>query len=640
MPDDDVEVATTDQPLWQASGPNGIWRVLDHFQDTAALRTRTDQLVADNIDIDAIAVAPGGQWIIVTATQVYQSPGFPAAVRDAVDYFRDDDQRIHAVDVNEHGDWVVAAADGWLHSLHMPGGIIAKVNEYYANDWSIRDLDLLDHGYVLLGEGDKANWRNIDPEMEAVLEDRIASKRTVQLVDVGYDDRWVVVSGQEAATEGVSTRLADRLRINAGDERMTSRFTLGLGDDYIVFSNGQAMPDTNSVIDQIEYNVGPTQTTIWRRMTDAKIPGLAIALIENNRITHVRGYGVLRAGQQRHVLATTPFDLASMSKFPSALTLARLNELGKIDLDADILTSPGTRVAEWQERGEATRPDLPVGITLRRLLSHTSGIRAEGGSPGVPQRNWEHLPLDIVDQLMGFTCRGVLPPCRFEADKLVWTDAVPGRVSQYASGNFLLAEAVVQDATGTTGAERIFKVIIENLGLQDTSAETLLPVEFERRAAWQHGQDGARLSRTVYPWTFAGGMYASAGDYARMMILALDEGRDERGIQRIRATGIADMLTRVTYVSGGQTRMGRALGLSATGVPGEGLDGTFHHGGRHGAEARNEMCGNPDAGDGIVVLTNSDSDPDGNDVVQYLIDDIIAAYRAQQSDWAATVTCD
>jgi CubicO group peptidase (beta-lactamase class C family) len=489
----------------------------------------------------------------------------------------------------------------------------------------------------VVGAGNHVDSQGIDLELKRFLDDRNASKREIQVVDVHFDGRWAAVAGQESASAHASDRLQDRFRTNSINAHTASRFTFGLGDDYVVFCNGQSMPSAGSAIDAIEYDVGPRRTTLWRRMDEAKIPGLAIAIIEDNRITHVRGYGVLRDDIERQVLASTAFDLASMSKFPSALLAARLDELGIVDLDTDILESPGPIVSEWRQRGNAAESaELPAAISLRQLLSHTGGIRADLGSPGIHERYWDRLPLDIGDLLMGYRCDGILLPCRFDSAKRVWTDRAPGTMQQYANAGFLLAEAVVRDATGKTGADRLQKLIFEPLGLGNTSGAAPLPYALSYWAAWQHGQDGRRSGRTLYPWTFAGGIYASAGDYARMMILALDEGRDENGVQRIGATAIQQLLTRVLWNPG---LSGKGLGLELILVPGT-TPGTtttrsFYHGGRHSGEARNEMCGNVRTGDGIVVLTNSDSDPDGADPVDQVIDEIIQTYVAAQDDWGA-----
>ena len=114
-----------------------------------------------------------------------------------------------------------------------------------------------------------------------------------------------------------------------------------------------------------------------------------------------------------------------------------------------------------------------------------------------------------------------------------------------------------------------------------------------------------------------------------MMVLALDEGRDDKGIRRMSAAAITELLTPVMS--------SYALGVRRSGP-------TFWHSGRHGGEGRTQMCGNPAEGDGIVVLTNADSPTSNggaNDVVGKLIGDIIRTYVKvkKTQGWASNANC-
>ncbi len=100
-------------------------------------------------------------------------------------------------------------------------------------------------------------------------------------------------------------------------------------------------------------------------MTKPAMVGLAVGVVENGRITFLRGYGETLAGSGDPVTPDTVFRWASTSKGVAATMVAKLAEQGKIDLHAP--------VANYA-------PDLklPAGNEYRAsvgdLLSHRLGL--------------------------------------------------------------------------------------------------------------------------------------------------------------------------------------------------------------------------------------------------------------------------
>src|SRR3954465_12909960 len=100
-------------------------------------------------------------------------------------------------------------------------------------------------------------------------------------------------------------------------------------------------------------------------MAKPAMVGLAVGIVENGRITFLRGYGQTLAGSGDPVTPETVFRWASTSKGVAATMVAKLAEQGKIDLHAP--------VANYA-------PDLklPAGNEYRAsvgdLLSHRLGL--------------------------------------------------------------------------------------------------------------------------------------------------------------------------------------------------------------------------------------------------------------------------
>ncbi len=104
---------------------------------------------------------------------------------------------------------------------------------------------------------------------------------------------------------------------------------------------------------------------ISAQMQANHIPGMALGLVHNDQVVHLRGFG--RADQSgRVVTPQTPFLIGSLTKSFTAMAIMQLVEAGKIDLDA-----PVQRYLPWFRVADAT---ASAHITVRQLLNHTSGL--------------------------------------------------------------------------------------------------------------------------------------------------------------------------------------------------------------------------------------------------------------------------
>ncbi|WP_164852441.1 serine hydrolase domain-containing protein [Rheinheimera riviphila] len=101
-------------------------------------------------------------------------------------------------------------------------------------------------------------------------------------------------------------------------------------------------------------------------MTEAAIPGLAIARIKNGQTVLLQTYGKANVETDMPVTKDTLFNLASISKPMMGLVLLQLVEQGKLDLDQDINHYLPFKIDNPHTENEK--------ITLRHLASHSSGI--------------------------------------------------------------------------------------------------------------------------------------------------------------------------------------------------------------------------------------------------------------------------
>ena len=105
---------------------------------------------------------------------------------------------------------------------------------------------------------------------------------------------------------------------------------------------------------------------IREEMRRQNIPGLSLAILQDGEIVKIEGYGVADLAGGTLATADTVYRIASVSKQFIATGILLLAQEGRLALD--------DAVARFI--GEA--PDAWGGITLRHLLTHTSGLVREG----------------------------------------------------------------------------------------------------------------------------------------------------------------------------------------------------------------------------------------------------------------------
>jgi CubicO group peptidase (beta-lactamase class C family) len=101
-------------------------------------------------------------------------------------------------------------------------------------------------------------------------------------------------------------------------------------------------------------------------MAREKVPGLAIALVHDDRVIWSEGYGVANSFTSRIVLADTPFEAASIGKAVTAYAALKLVEEGRLDLArplSEYLAKQFVAPSPYRDR-----------ITARQVLTHTSGL--------------------------------------------------------------------------------------------------------------------------------------------------------------------------------------------------------------------------------------------------------------------------
>jgi D-alanyl-D-alanine carboxypeptidase len=143
---------------------------------------------------------------------------------------------------------------------------------------------------------------------------------------------------------------------------------------------------------------------------------------------------------------SAPFFIASLTKTFVAATVMQLAEEGLVDLSAP--------AADYVELWPAASQ-----ITLRQLLSHTSGLPSLANLDA--SESWERrIFADLNHRWTAAEALGIIA-----GDDLVFE---PGSSYHYSNANFIVAGLVVEAVTGEPLADVLRSRLIEPLGLDDT----------------------------------------------------------------------------------------------------------------------------------------------------------------------------
>ena len=330
----------------------------------------------------------------------------------------------------------------------------------------------------------------------------------------------------------------------------------------------------------------------WQRRLTAlaerhRVPGAALGILRlrpgaEDELVEA-AHGVLN--KDTGVPATTDslFQIGSISKVWTATVVMQLVDAGLLDLDAPVVdVLPELRLAD---------PDVAKQVTMRHLLTHTSGIDGDV----------------FTDTGRGDDCVEKYVALLAE----VAQNHPLGATWSYCNSGFVLAGRVIEKLTGATWDSAMKDRLFTPLGLSRT---VTLPEEaLLHRTAVGHVREGADEPRRAPVWTLpravgpAGLINAAVADVLAFARLHLTGGLAADGTRLLSETGAAAMTELQAELPDKHT-LGDSWGLGwiRFGWGGRRLIG--HDGNTIGQSAFLRLL--PDQGVAVVMLTNGGSSRD------------------------------
>lgn len=334
-------------------------------------------------------------------------------------------------------------------------------------------------------------------------------------------------------------------------------------------------------------------TSLHERMRHYHVPGVSVAVIEGGRIAWAKGYGVRQAGDTIAVDTATLFQAASISKVVATIAALRLVENGRLRLDEDV----NAHLTTWRVPENAYTAEQKV--TIRRILTHTSGLTVSGFAG---YERGETVP--TLQQVLSGA-----PPANSEA---IQVDTIPGSTQRYSGGGFTVLQLMVQEASGRPFAAALEELVLRPARMIHSSFEQALPASSEAVVARGHDEDGLMVDGgwRLHPEQAAAGLWSTPSDLARLLI----------AIQRAAAGQNQGLLSPAMTTE----MLSPQIGPSGLGfvIMGQGESRIFRHSGSNvGYRAR--AIGYVQGGRGAVVMTNGDA---GTALIEEILGSIARAY--------------
>jgi CubicO group peptidase (beta-lactamase class C family) len=248
------------------------------------------------------------------------------------------------------------------------------------------------------------------------------------------------------------------------------------------------------------------------------VPGMAIAIVEDDKVTLAEGFGVRGLGAPESVDADTIFPTGSTGKAFTVAALGILVDQGKIGWDDKVIDHlPGFQMYDpWVTRE----------MTIRDLLVHRSGLGLGGGDlMFVPRTNLSRA--ESVRRL-----RYLKPATSFR--------------SGFAYDNvlYMVAGQLIEAVTGETWEKFTAEHVLKPAGMQHSTSDEAARFDTVDRAQPHARMNGGLrgigdqsrlderddLGHNAAP---AGGLAISANDMARWLLIQLDDGRLPGGSGRL-----------------------------------------------------------------------------------------------------------
>jgi len=351
----------------------------------------------------------------------------------------------------------------------------------------------------------------------------------------------------------------------------------------------------NNPVSEIQNTLAQYDSILNTTIKQSGNVGAAVVVTYKGRIALLKCYGVRKAGEKDPVDENTVFRLASVSKSITGVLAGILDDEKVIDLDK--------KVVDYLPQFELKSSESTNSITVRHLLSHTSGLIPHAYDLMVE----DHVPLEkIIDRLD-------------EVD----IAAPPGKLYGYQNVLYSIYDPIVEVKTQQSFNSLLNEKVFVPFGMNDASTgyEAFKNNDNKAYPHYNRGKNRfspMRLNNRYYNTSPAAGVNASISDLGQFLIALTNEDSEtisEDALKTVFTPQIKSPLKRTYFRSWGRLQSKEySIGWRIVGYKGRKV--AYHGGYVTGYKAEIALC--EEEGVGIAILSNSPNSSTAKSIPAFL----------------------
>lgn len=237
-------------------------------------------------------------------------------------------------------------------------------------------------------------------------------------------------------------------------------------------------PQNNSTSSPLEAKV---DSLVKKDIDSVRVAGIAIGVFKGTQQLLLKSYGYADLEHNVKLPVDASFEIGSVTKQFTAVSILQLAEQGKLSLDDDI-----SKYVKFDTKGKK--------VTVRQLLNHTSGIRG-------------YTEMEMFGKLMKEKHK------RDTLLRIVEKEAFdfePGEALIYNNTAFFIAGLIIEKASGMSYEEYVSRNLFEKAGM--THSYYCNEQKVIKNRAHGYDTEGKQLVRAGYldhTWPYAAGSLCS-----------------------------------------------------------------------------------------------------------------------------------
>ena len=268
------------------------------------------------------------------------------------------------------------------------------------------------------------------------------------------------------------------------------------------------------------------------------------------RVESLQLFGLADAEAGVKVSRNTRFELGSISKWVASIVVLKLVDRGQLSLDAPITTY----LPDY-------RADTGARLTLRRLLSHSSGVPNQIAAARKADPSLRDVELEQGEAVR-----------RYASGDLAFT---PGEAWDYSHSNWILVKAIVERVSGKSYAVLVRDFLVRPLGLKHSgihAGDSARVPGMARGYATLTPQPERKASPMPDFMAMAGGYSTTAEELLKLMDGVLDGAVLTPASREALMTVL---MPEQHYALGGRTRVETIAGVERRAAWEDGSNGGF-----------------------------------------------------------------